>query len=341
MSKKIEQFVKDRLVLCAVAVAILSFIFGRTSYALVRWFAGNYPNTTPNIIREPRQAAYKYINPLLMVDIPVIKNMSPLKQLEDNVDSLIKDEVDRGEITTASVYFHDPKNGQWISVNGAEEYSPASLKKVPMMITYFKDAEIEPTILDKSIFYKDNGEDMNVGEVFRAKKFITPGNSYTIDQLIQYMILYSDNNATRLLYENISSNDLNEVFTDLGVHLPYKEQDNFMTVKNYASFFRVLYSSTYLNRYYSEKALEYLAESDFSAGISAGVPAGVPVAQKFGERTLLSAVDGSVRQLELHDCGEVYKADHNYVVCIMTRGKDFVKMANTIKSASRMIYDSI
>ncbi|MDO8560151.1 MAG: serine hydrolase [bacterium] len=60
-----------------------------------------------------------------------------------------------------------------------------------------------------------------------------------------------------------------------------------MSVKDYASFFRILYNASYLNREQSERALGLMTKTRFRDGIIAGVPAGRPVAHKFGERTTL------------------------------------------------------
>ncbi len=66
------------------------------------------------------------------------------------------------------------------------------------------------------------------------------------------------------------------------------------------------------------------------------------IAQKFGERTLIKKINGNVvAELELHDCGEVYRPDHNYLLCIMTRGNNFTKMANAIKDISKTVYDFV
>jgi hypothetical protein len=55
-----------------------------------------------------------------------------------------------------------------------------------------------------------------------------------------------------------------KVYTELGVPLP-KNNDNpneeFISVKDYASFFRILYNASYLNREYSETALKLLSET--------------------------------------------------------------------------------
>jgi hypothetical protein len=104
-----------------------------------------------------------------------------------------------------------------------------------------------------------------------------------------------------------------------------------MSVKDYASFFRILYNASYLSKDSSQKALSLLSEVDFTDGLRGGVPKDVPVANKFGERQV-----GTTQQL--HDCGIVYLTDHPYLLCIMSRGSDFDELASSIKTVSHLVY---
>lgn len=146
------------------------------------------------------------------------------------------------------------------------------------------------------------------------------------------MIIYSDNQAANTLINHIDINILNKIYLDLGIKSPEDGQpENFMSVRDYASFFRILYNASYLNRDMSEQALKILTHSQFNQGLSAGVPTQVPVAHKFGERVILG-------DKQLHDCGIVYKENMPYLLCIMTRGNDFNKMSSTIREISGLVY---
>jgi beta-lactamase class A len=190
----------------------------------------------------------------------------------------------------------------------------------------------------------DGSFDLNIVEGIKPLKQLQVGTSYTVDELLKALIVYSDNNAAVLIHKQISDSALFEVFTDLGLPVPQSavtiNNFDYMTAKSYASFFRVLYNATYLSRDMSEKALVWLADIDFPQGIAAGVPAGVESAQKFGERTVVDA-KGNVLALELHDCGIVYHPDRPYLICIMTSGSDFVDLENVISGLSSIVYKGI
>jgi beta-lactamase class A len=124
---------------------------------------------------------------------------------------------------------------------------------------------------------------------------------------------------------------------EIGVSFKGAEKsEDFISVKMYSSFFRLLYNSTYLNREMSEKGLEILSTTHFASGIPAGLPKGMMVAHKFGERGLANS-----QLKQLHDCGIVYFSKSPYLLCVMTRGDDFKKLSDIIKDVSSIVYKNV
>jgi beta-lactamase class A len=148
------------------------------------------------------------------------------------------------------------------------------------------------------------------------------------------MITKSDNFAANALIFYECGVDINKVSDDLRIFLPNDENaENFISVIDYASYFRVLYNSSYLNREMSEWALKLLSQTDFKEGLVAGVPSYVTVSHKFGER-------GLPDYYQLHDCGIVYRSNSPYLLCIMTKGDGFKKMEEVISELSSRIYNN-
>lgn len=236
-----------------------------------------------------------------------------------------------------SLYFRDMNNGPWIGINEKEEFSPASLLKVPVMMAFLREAQDNPSLLSKNITIKD--EDLN--------KILTPniifdnlmevGSAYTFTEITESMIQKSDNTGVIVLLRNIKSDHLKEVFNSVGV--PFKDTmtEVPVRVKDYAGFFRVLYNSSYLDRSMSGKALEILSKSRYMNGLRKGVPAEIIVANKFGERTNSKEVSGT----QLHDCGIIYYPQRPYLLCIMTRGDNFKKQEKVIEELSRFVYNEV
>ena len=279
---------------------------------------------------------YKLVSPLLLCSSAEVGNVDQYVSLQSQVNTEIASDKQAGNVTDVSVYFRDFK-GKWLDINSTAQYAPASLLKVPIMIAYLKSSESDHGILGKRLTYM-GAIDENGAETFATSSDIKPG-TYTVDELLKAMIVYSDNNAATLLYENMDKTWLSEVYSDLGLSLKpggSADTEN-ITAKQYSYFFRILYNATYLTPANSEKALELLSGPDFPQGIESTVPAGVTVANKFGERSILTPT-GAVVERELHDCGIVYAPNGPYLLCIMTRGKDFGALTKVIDAISSIVY---
>lgn len=193
----------------------------------------------------------------------------------------------------------------------------------------------------RKITYRETS-DANEAEVFKPKYAIENGKTYTVSDLIKYMIVYSDNNAANSLAAHVDSNSLSEVYFDLGIPVSPDLSEETMTPKIYSYIFRILYNATYLSKPMSQYALSLLSAVDFSNGIKAGIPADMPSARKFGERTVLNkniaTADPNLISRELHDCGIVYYPQNPYILCIMAKGSDFAKLSKIISDISSIAY---
>jgi beta-lactamase class A len=155
------------------------------------------------------------------------------------------------------------------------------------------------------------------------------------------MIVESDNGATYTLIDNIESNVLNEVYSDLGITHPEEDSANYqIATRTYALFFRVLFNATYLRREYSEQALELLVRATYRDGLNALLPKDLTVAHKFGEH-VVSSDRKTPEGIELHDCGIVYYPEHPYLLCVMTRAKEQSDAESMIQQISKEVYETV
>jgi beta-lactamase class A len=307
----------------------------------IGWFTNQIFNQPAPLPKSLRLNGYQFIDPLLVCNINNANISQEDKTLSSNLASIIDRDQQAGDISKASVYFTDLMNGKWANVNGNDMYYPSSLGKIPIMMAYYELAENSSTLLDQKITYA-GGPDLNQTQDIQPPEAIVSGQTYTIEQLIEYMIKYSDNNATQLLYNNIDKDTLQNVYGDLGIPTnddPTAANLDFITPQQIELLFRILYNSTYLSRDYSEKALELMSESSFTQGIIAGVPNSTVVSHKLG----LVGIDtnGVATEHELHDCGIVYAKDP-YLLCVMTRGSSSLPtMEGVISNLSQTTYESV
>lgn len=266
------------------------------------------------------------------------ESLTTLYALDLELNEATQQYIASGKAERISIWARDLDTRLWASVNEFETYAPASLFKVPVMIAYFKLAEIQPTLLDVQIEYASRGsyEDQN----FDPGSKLVAGQKYRVAELIEHMIQYSDNEAATLLVERLEPRVYGDILLDLGIRIPQGDgTTDFVTVKTYANIYRILYNSSYLTREYSQRALDILTKSSFK-GIVEPLPAGVVAAHKFGERKIIDQ-NGTVHKIELHDCGIVYKKDRTYSLCIMTEGKSFDDLLTVIKEISSTVYENL
>ncbi len=289
-------------------------------------------NQLPNVPNETREgnAQYSYINPLLECDTgsAISKELILFK---DKLQSEIDQEIKNQKASFISVYFRDMNNGPWFGINEKEQFTPASLLKVPVMMAYLKESEANPDILNKKIKFT---EPLDGDTQYFKEDGLVMGATYTVNELIEKMIIDSDNNAANLLLLNLNSSKLDDVYKYLGINLP--QDQIIITVKQYATFFRILFNASYLDQDDSEKALRLLDEAKFDNGLKAGLPDSIKVSHKFGERTSSATGDN-----QLHDCGIVYYPNHPYLLCVMTRGNNFDVLASVIADISKFVYNKV
>lgn len=280
-------------------------------------------------------------NPILDCELYPGKEHRTLKRMELALDAAITELRSEKKIREGSVYVRDLVNGGWIGVNERTTFSPASLLKVPIMMAVYKVAERDRSFLEKQIAYRgDMSDEIGLTQNISPTEPLKQGDVYSIETLVRHMIVFSDNNAMQLIIENLAENDLIQVYRELGIDIPgMRAPEDYMTVKEYATFFRILYNATYLTREYSERALRILTEVEFAEGIKSALPPDTQLAHKFGERGLPNPAGGEIRQL--HDCGVVYHPSRPFIACVMTRGDDFPTLASSIARISSIVYAEI
>lgn len=291
------------------------------------------PQNSTSQLRE--KGRYKYINPLIECDNYQPENNVSVANLKSEISNYINEIKANHSVEHVSVYYRDLNNGGWIGINEDENYSPASLLKVPIMVCALKKADRDPEFLKKKIKFSEYSDDTTPNIVDTA--LIKLGNTYTVEELILKMIANSDNEAKNLILKEVGDDAFTKTFVDAGIAPPnFEYSTDILSTKSYSAFFRVLYNATYLSREMSEKGLFFLSKASFKNGLVAGVPQGLTVAHKFGERAF---ADTDIKQL--HDCGIVYFNQTPYLLCVMTKGKNFKTLETVIARISSLVYNKV
>ena len=304
---------------------------------------GNKLSEMDNHVKVVRENDSSLIQPILYVEIESKQLLSPLKsKINDYLDS----KKQAGAYTSASVYLKDVQAGVYININPDSLYDPASLMKVPLLMIYLKQAETNPQLLKKSFVFTQQAQNSTVALI--KDKSLVVGKSYTVQELLYHMIVYSDNESFWILYDHFGEDIFKELDKKLTIPANYdiihysKTDKHFIAnVNSMAYYFMVLYNASYLTKTASKYALDILTKSTFKEGIAKGIDPNVLIAHKFGERTLSYFVGNKLENLqtEFHEFGIVYLKNRPYLLGVMTRGQQSNELQSIVSDISKIVYD--
>lgn len=324
-----KKFTLFHLVLFSLVLILVTFSI--TDF----WLTKNSTNVLANKTSSysckydiKRMNGLKYIKPLMFVDDECESdNFEGIKQRI--VEIINRYKANEG-VTDASVYFREFESDDWMAVNEDVKYKPGSLFKVPVLITILKMNEDNPNFINKVVKY--DKPFVIEKKVAYTSKTIQVGKSYTIKELLSYMIEYSDNNATVLLESNMNGEVFRKLFDLIGLKVPNLTDKEYLISPNeYSLFMRAIYNASYLTIKDSEYAAELLTHCNFKEGIMKGLPSGTIVAHKFGE-------SGNLVEKQLHESAIVYLNSNPYLITVMTKGKDNNKLSQLIAEISQAVY---
>ena len=248
---------------------------------------------------------------------------------KNNMELLISWYLSMTWVTDISFYFRNLANWSTFGFNERALFKPASLTKVPTLIAVLRKNMEQPWFLDKRVEVKIPL--INYYLHYPSQKQINNNRVYSVRDLTDYMIKYSDNNATLVLWNLLSGGAYRDIYKELNINFSW---DN-VEVVDYSYLFEILYNSLFLNKSDSEMALSLLSQTQFNDWIKKYIPRDIKVAHKFGEFN----IDNVTKQL--HDCWIVYYPNHPYVLCIMTRWYNYDDLETVIWSLSKVIFQRV
>lgn len=315
--------------------------------ALIFWgfligiFAGD---TLSSIFKKETlpEKKYSFINPELGEKTSPQKyvpfELNTTKEIFENI------EIKNPEVSL-SVYVRNLDNWPWFGIDEDDIFAPIESLKMPLFIAYLKWSEENPSILQKTIEVpayadiKDENLTQATASLAFSQNILDETKKYTIEALLSEMMVKSSDQAMVALRDEIDEWYLIQVDSDLGLISPGgRGLDGYISLKEYSSFFRILYNAAYLSRKSSELALSILTQTDFEQGISYWVGSNISVANKFWERVY--DVSGKIIH-QIHDCGIVYYTPYPYIVCISARWDTPEKLPNIIGETAKIIQEQI
>lgn len=243
--------------------------------------------------------------------------------LRSTIDTYVKT-LKKGKV---GYYFEDLRTGAWVGVSEKSSFTPGSLLKVPAVAAAAKNIEEGSLTLKSPVTILPEDVDPTYGPLGSRGS----GYALSVYELMNYTITYSDNTANNVLRRILPYGDFAEAMFGMGLPYATNIKNNVMnvTAKDFGNVMRSLYYSSYTKRGSSQLILSMMAGTQFPDALPAGVPGSVVVAHKIG---IWDA--GS----QHHDCGIVYTAQKEYILCVMTSGLSQAESDAVIAELSRRTY---
>jgi len=228
-----------------------------------------------------------------------------------------------------SVYVEFLNTGGNISINPNTYIWPASLSKVPLALAVMKKVERGEWKLENELVLMQGDADSKSGNLQTLLAKHPIGTRFTIEKLLEELLVNSDNTAFYIFLRNLSQDDLKAVIEGLGIEMLFSEEGK-ISAKEYSRILRSLYTASLLNRVNSEKILEWLDRSTFEIFLAGPISDEIPFPHKYGEHLPFNV---------FADSGIVYIADRPYIVSVMIQGKKGLPFEEEKEVASKFMQE--
>jgi len=295
---------------------VLTFVAG----FLANFLINKIKTSKEDRITLENQKKYPLLAKRIFLENPndALISFTPLREkVHDYIDPLGKD---------FAFYFEYLPTGVSIGINEKLEFTPLSLIKIPLAITYYYSSSRKGISINQTMTLKEEDIDSGFGSLWQK------GVGYQIDleEAARLVLVESDNTASLVLAHNLPLEIYKEVYSGLDIPIPNDTKLLRLSTKQYASILKALYFSSILDWVDSNKVLNYLAESKLDNGLRSGVASNIKVAHKVG-----------ILAEELYqDCGIVYPPRRPYLLCMFSKSSERAAYER-IGDVSKMVFDFV
>lgn len=247
----------------------------------------------------------------------LIVNIQPLR------DQLNEYEKDKN----ISIYFEFLNTGANVSINKNEEFWPASLLKLPVVMAATEKIEKGEWKWKNELVIMSSDKNDKFGTMYQKPV----GTKVTIEELVKKALIESDNTANFVLVRNLEPKEFQDIYEHIGLK-EFISSEGKIGAKKYSVFFRSLYNATYLKEVHSERLLKYMTETPFNEYLASGLPEKVNFSHKIGV--------SDEKDVYL-DSGIVYLPNRPYILTVMINTKDIEFAKKQMKDISQKVYSYI
>jgi len=232
-----------------------------------------------------------------------------------------------GQDQNVSVYFEFLNTGANIVVNNDVNVWPASLMKIPIAMAAMRKVEKGEWQMDKDFVLKEEDKNYIYGKMYEKPS----ETHFTLEKLLDEMLVNSDNTARNLIAKNLTVPDFNDVIDHIGVDFNYQKDDQ-ISAKKFAVIWRSLFNATYLTPENSQKLIQIMQKSSADNFLDQGIPDNVKLSHKIGVL---------YDEATFADSGIVYVPGRPYILIVMTQNHSQNESEAIMQDVSGKVYKYI
>lgn len=237
-----------------------------------------------------------------LTSLPRFTLFSTPKNYADNLKKQIQKVTD-GAAGNYAVYFADLNNKSSFGIYEKEQFTAASVNKLPIVATlYFLENKGKINLDEKVTIQEDDIQDYGTGVI----RYQTPGSVYSLKTLAKLALSQSDNTAAHILLKRIDIDVVQKTLQSFGL----RQTDiasNKTSPYDIFLIFKKIYSHEVTSVAKTEELLNFLRDTDTEDRLPAQLPQDTLVFHKTGDAV------GNI-----HDLGIIQKNNIVFFLGVMT-----------------------
>lgn len=277
------------------------------------------------LILRPKNSGGK--NPQAQINYPLLNPSQAYYDKKDLIVNIqpLRDQLNEiGKDRNISIYFELLNTGANVAVNKDVAIWPASLMKIPIAMAAMKKVEKGEWQMNTNFVLKEEDKNSIFGELYKKSS----GTHFTLEELLNEMLIDSDNTARNIIVRNLALQDFGDVIDHIGVDFDYRKDDQ-ISAKRYSVVWRSLFNSTYLTPENSQKIIQIMLKSSARDFLAQGIPNSVDFSHKIGVL---------YDEMTFADSGIVYVPNRPYILTVMVGGYNEEEARAIMKDISEKVY---
>lgn len=240
-----------------------------------------------------------------------------------SLEHQINEEVEKylGDHKNRVVFrYEDLQSGEYVSKGGDIPRSAASTTKMPLALLLIEMVEDEKIDLTDKLTYRSYHHYGGSGVI----QFDDEGTTYTVEDLVQKMLIHSDNIAFIMLREHVGREKFIKYMKQLGAEYAYPNGKNYTSANDLTLYLKHIYQIRNKSDF-GKSVFGWLQQTAYNHGIAQGVKQSV--AHKVGMIPMFNISN---------DTGIVL-CDHPYALSILTTDYPYQESKTIISDLTKII----